>query len=85
MVVFDYKDDYKRFLRKQDLGDRIIRLAPQGGNATWNLFEEIETNSDVDVIARELFGNADARSGESSGYFQGSARHRCSPRSSGIY
>ena len=76
-LVFDYKENYQQFLREQGLGDRIVRLSSRGSGAntaTWNLFSEGDDESDIDEIERELFGDADARSGGSSGYFQGSAR-----------
>lgn len=59
VVVFDMKRDYQEFL--EECGASMIRLSSQGSSTeigspiAWNIFEEIENESDADEIARALF------------------------------
>lgn len=54
VVVFDMKTDYQDFLETR--GVRMLRVAPdEDSNVRWNLFAEVEEESDIDEIARSLF------------------------------
>jgi hypothetical protein len=53
-VVYDRKDDWKKFLP----GDRTIRLAGDNPTHLWNLFREVEEDTDFDVMSRLLFPEA---------------------------
>jgi type IV secretory pathway TraG/TraD family ATPase VirD4 len=57
MIVYDHKEDYQNFLESR--GQDVIRLSAQDSTHTWNLFEEIEEDSDADEVARAIFADTD--------------------------
>jgi energy-coupling factor transporter ATP-binding protein EcfA2 len=55
-VVFDFKGEYREFLADTEQHDRdVIRLSSTGATHFWNLFAEIDDESEVDELARALF------------------------------
>jgi type IV secretory pathway TraG/TraD family ATPase VirD4 len=57
MVVYDHKEDYQQFLASRD--QDVIRLSSQDSTHTWNIFEEINRDSDADEVARAIFADTD--------------------------
>ena len=53
MVVYDHKDDYQQFLEGR--GDLFYRLSSRGSDVIWNVFREINEESDADEIARRSY------------------------------
>ncbi|NKE37907.1 type IV secretion system DNA-binding domain-containing protein [Natronococcus sp. JC468] len=56
-VVFDMKEDYQDMLEAR--GADIIRISADASDYKWNLFAELEDESDVDEIARGIFPGDD--------------------------
>lgn len=52
-VVFDMKTDYQDMLEAR--GADIVRISADASEYKWNLFAELEKESDVDEIARGIF------------------------------
>lgn len=55
VIVYDHKTDFRETLGEWGLGDDLCRVSLAGGSVTWNLFHELESESDVDDVARGLF------------------------------
>ena len=55
-VVFDMKRDYQDMLEAR--GANIVRISTDASEYKWNLFAELEDESDVDEIARGIFPNS---------------------------
>ena len=72
MVVYDHKDDYQQFF--EQTGREHITLSASGSTHTWNIFEEIERESDADEIARSIFAEIEAAGGSSGAFFGPAAR-----------
>lgn len=58
-VAYDRKDDWKTFLPE----DETIRLAGEDPTHIWNLFREVETETEFDVMARLMFPKAHESAG----------------------
>ncbi|MFC6965039.1 type IV secretory system conjugative DNA transfer family protein [Halocatena marina] len=54
-VIFDYKQDYQTFFAEES----IVRLSSRDSTSIWNVFREIEEDSDCDEIAQAVFAGAD--------------------------
>lgn len=56
-IVFDYKGEYQNFLdRELDSNEEeLIYLSSTAATRYWNVFAEIESETDIDEIARALF------------------------------
>jgi type IV secretory pathway TraG/TraD family ATPase VirD4 len=52
-VIYDHKDDWQQYLQQQ--GQPYIRLSAEDSTHHWNLFLELEDESDADEIARAIF------------------------------
>ena len=72
MIVYDHKDDYQTFF--DEIGREYVKLSSSGSTRTWNIFEEIERESDADEIARSIFAEIESASGASGAFFGPAAR-----------
>ena len=57
MIVYDHKEDYQDFLKAE--GQEVIKLSAQDSTHVWNIFGEIEEDSDADEVARAIFADTD--------------------------
>jgi type IV secretory pathway TraG/TraD family ATPase VirD4 len=57
MIVYDHKEDYQNFLEAE--GQEVIKLSAQDSTHVWNIFGEIEEDSDADEVARAIFADTD--------------------------
>jgi len=57
IVVFDYKDDYKRFFENIATGfeTKVVAIDQNQSDVTWNIFEEVESMAEFEEIGRILF------------------------------
>ena len=81
MLVYDHKDDYQTFF--DEIDREYIKLSAGGSTHTWNIFDEIDRESDADEIARAIFAEVEQASG-ASGPFSAPQPGRCSRRFSNI-
>ena len=72
MVVYDHKEDYQQFF--DEIGREYITLSASGSTHTWNIFAEIERESDADEIARAIFAEIEQAGGLSGAFFGPTAR-----------
>jgi type IV secretory pathway TraG/TraD family ATPase VirD4 len=56
MIVYDHKEDYQQFLEAS--GQSYVTLSSRDSDVTWNVFREIDEESDADEIARAIFADA---------------------------
>lgn len=54
-VIFDYKQDYQTFFAEES----VVRLSSRDSTVIWNVFHEIEDDSDCDEIAQAVFDDTD--------------------------
>lgn len=57
MIVYDHKEDYQQFLEAE--GQEVFKLSAQDSTHVWNIFGEIEEDSDADEVARAIFADTD--------------------------
>jgi type IV secretory pathway TraG/TraD family ATPase VirD4 len=72
MVVYDHKEDYQQFF--DEIGREYITLSASGSTHAWNVFVEIERESDADEIARAIFAEIEQAGGLSGAFFGPAAR-----------
>jgi type IV secretory pathway TraG/TraD family ATPase VirD4 len=72
MIVYDHKDDYQQFF--EQTGREYIKLSASRSTHTWNIFEEIDRESDADEIARAIFAEVEAAGGSTGAFFGPAAR-----------
>lgn len=64
-VIFDFKDEFRRFFDDEET--EIVRLSLSESTHYWNVFEEVEDESEFSEIARAFF--ADSEGSESGDEF----------------
>lgn len=69
VVVFDFKGEYREWAEQR--GD-VVRLSTRDSTRTWNLFREVDRETEYEEIGRSLFAEAERRSNNP--YFPKAAR-----------
>lgn len=55
VVVYDHKDDYRRYFEEYESDRDIIRISSENSTDYWNLFREVDDEDGFDEISRAMF------------------------------